>query len=310
MRYRFYTADVFTGCVFGGNPLAVFPEGRGLDAGQMRQVAREFNVSETVFVFPADAAGHACRLRIFTPGVELPFAGHPTLGAAHVLASIGAIPLEGRVTRVVFEEGLGPVPVSIYAEKGRPVFAKLTAPHLPEFGPPPPALEQIARSLTLDVSDLWDKAGGTQAVSCGVPFLFVPLSDRRALARAQLNRELWNRFISTYWAPHLYIFTYDPELSGSDLRARMFAPAMGIEEDPATGSAATALGGYLGVRDETADGTLHWKVEQGFEMGRPSMLHIEAEKVKGEIVSIRLGGAAVLVSEGTMEIPSAALGPA
>lgn len=304
MRYRFYTADVFTDRPFGGNPLAVFPEGRGLDPAQMRRVAREFNMSETVFVFPAEASGHACRLRIFTPGVELPFAGHPTLGAAHVLASIGKIPLDGRVTNVVFEEGVGPVPVSIHADEGRPVFAKLTAPRLPEFGPPPPALDEIARTLSLEVSDLWGGAGGPQAVSCGVPFLFVPLRDRGALGRARVNRDLWARFIATTWAPHLFVFTYDPELSGSDLRARMFAPAMGIEEDPATGSAATALGGYLGVRHATTDGILHWKVEQGFEMGRPSMLHVEVEKVKGEIVSIRVGGAAVLVSEGTMEIPS------
>ena len=306
MRYRFYTADVFTDRIFGGNPFAVFPDGRGIGAEQMRQIAREFNFSETVFVFPADQAGHARRLRIFTPGAELPFAGHPTIGTAHVLASIGDITLEGRITRIIFEEGVGPVPVSIHTEDGRPVFAKLTAAQLPEFGPQPPSLDTIATTLSLEVSDLLDEESGPQAVSCGVPFLFVPVRDRRALGRVRVNRELWTQFLSSYWAQHLYVFAYDPELSGSDLRARMFAPAMGIEEDPATGSAATALAGYLGVRDKTPDGTLEWKVEQGFEMGRPSILHLEAEKAKRKIVSIRVGGASVLVSEGTMEIPNLA----
>ncbi|MCZ6549999.1 MAG: PhzF family phenazine biosynthesis protein [candidate division NC10 bacterium] len=306
MRYRFYTADVFTDRVFGGNPLAVFPEARGLPPDQMREVAREFNLSETVFVFPAEQAGHTRRLRIFTPGAELPFAGHPTIGTAHVLASIGEITLEGDVTNVVFEEGVGPVPVSIHAEDNRPVSAKLTGAKLPEFGPPVPPLEAIASVLSLDASDLLGGKTEPQAVSCGVPFLFVPVRDRNALRRVQVNQALWKRTISSFWAPHLYVFTYDPEVSDSDLRARMFAPGMGIEEDPATGSAATALAGYLGVREEILDGTLRWKVEQGFEMGRPSILHVEADKKKDQIVSVRVGGASVLVSEGTMEIPNLA----
>ncbi|MFQ5961012.1 MAG: PhzF family phenazine biosynthesis protein [Candidatus Methylomirabilales bacterium] len=305
MRYRFYTADVFTNRVFGGNPLAVFPNGEGLGTSQMHQIAREFNLSETVFVFPAEQAGHTRRLRIFTPGAELPFAGHPTIGTAHVLASIGEITLQEGVTSVVFEEGVGPVPVSIHGEDGRPVFAKLTAVQLPEFGPPPPSLDTIAAALSLDVSDLLAGENEPQAVSCGLPFLFVPVRDRGTIGRVRLNRDAWQRFVAPYWAPHLYVFTYDPELRGSDLRARMFAPAMEIEEDPATGAAATALGGYLGVRDNTSDGTLHWKVEQGFEMGRPSILYVEAEKAKGKIVVIRVGGAAVLVSEGTMDVPIA-----
>ena len=303
MRYQFYTADVFTDRIFGGNPLAVFPHGEGLGTAQMHQIAREFNLSETVFVFPAERAGHTRRLRIFTPGAELPFAGHPTIGAAHILASIGEITLQEAVTSVVFEEGIGPVPVSIHAEGGRPVFAKLTAAQLPEFGPLPPSVETIAATLSLEVSDLLMGENGPQAVSCGLPFLFVPVRDRQVIGRVRLNRDAWQRFVAPYWAPHLYVFTYDAELRESDLRARMFAPALEIEEDPATGAAATALGGYLGVRDSTSDGTLYWKVEQGFEMGRPSILHVEAEKAKGQIVLIRVGGAAVLVSEGTMEVP-------
>lgn len=306
MRYRFYTADVFTDRVFGGNPLAVFPKAQGLGPDQMRQIAREFNLSETVFVFPAEHPRHTLRLRIFTPGAELHFAGHPTIGAAFVLAVMGEFSLEGEVTRVVFEEGVGPVAVSIRVVDGQPAFVQLTAPHLPEFGPAPPPPEAIAATLSLDLSDLLKGESGPQAVSCGLPFLFVPLRKSDAVSRVRLDRGLWERYLSSYWAPHLYVFAYDSEMGGSRIRARMFAPAIGIEEDPATGAAATALAGYLGVRSETSDGTLQWRIGQGFEMGRPSILYVEAEKARGEIVAIRVGGMSVLVSEGTMRIPSSA----
>jgi trans-2,3-dihydro-3-hydroxyanthranilate isomerase len=306
MRYRFYTADVFTDRAFGGNPLAVFPDGAGLSGEQMRRVARELNLSETVFVFPAEEPQHTRRLRIFTPSAELPFAGHPTVGTAHVLASIGEIALERDGTRIVFEEGVGPVPVRIRTRDGRPVFAQLEAPRLPEFGPPPPSLETIAATLSLSCSDLVQTEGGPQAVSCGVPFLFVPVRDEDAIQRVRVNREHWERSVALYWAPHLYVFAHDADVNRPSLRARMFAPALGIEEDPATGAAATALAGYLGVRDGRADATLRWRIEQGFEMGRPSILDVEADKRDGAIISIRVGGASVLVSEGTMEVPELA----
>jgi trans-2,3-dihydro-3-hydroxyanthranilate isomerase len=304
MRYQFYTADVFTDHVFGGNQLAVFPKAGGLDTGQMQKVAREFNLSETVFVFPPETPQGTRRLRIFTPGVELPFAGHPTVGTAFVLSAIGEIPLQGEMIEIVFEEGVGPVPVKIFAERGRPVYTELTAAKLPEFGPEPPAIADLAAMLSLEAADLLAGAMKPQAVSCGIPFLFIPLRNREVLGRAKLNRDLWERFLSRYWAPSVYLLTDDPELQGSDWRSRMFAPAMGIEEDPATGAAATALAGYLGICDQFSDGTLKWVVEQGFEMGRPSLIKVEADKKQDKITEIRVGGASVLVSEGTMEIPT------
>ncbi|MGH7528009.1 MAG: PhzF family phenazine biosynthesis protein, partial [Gemmatimonadales bacterium] len=153
-RHRFVTADVFTDRIFGGNQLAVFPDARGLGTEQMQAVARELNLSETTFVFPPERSEHTRRLRIFTPGTELPFAGHPTIGTGFVLASTGEIPLAGDLTQVVFEEGVGPVSVSIRAAEGRPSFVQLTATQLPEFGPAPPAQERIAALLSLDPSDL------------------------------------------------------------------------------------------------------------------------------------------------------------
>lgn len=302
MRYRFITVDVFTSRRFAGNPLAVFPDARGLDPGQMQQIAREFNLSETTFVLPPEDGRHTRRVRIFTPGAEVPFAGHPTVGTAWVLAHLGEVPLTGDTTRIVFEEGVGPVPVSIFAKDGRPVASQLTAAKLPEFGPLPPGPHAIAAALSLETSDLIGTPYEPEAVSCGLPFLFVPLRDRAAVARARLNRQEWERVLGSYWATEVFFFAFDPELPGTDLHARMFAPKLGVMEDPATGAAVSALGGYLGRRDERTDGTLRWIVEQGFEMGRPSLLELEIDKRGSRIVEVRVGGPSVFVSEGWMEV--------
>lgn len=305
MRKRFYTADVFTDRIFGGNPLAVVPDAEGLSATQMQRIAREFNLSETTFVLPPSDSQHTRRLRIFTPATELPFAGHPTIGTAHVLASTGELQLTGALTSFVFEEEVGPVRVRVQSKAERPVAAELWAAQRPEFGPEPPPLAALASVLSLDLSDLQEAAHAPQAVSCGVPFLFVPLRDRDALQEAQVDRGRWGEVLASYWAPHLYCLTFDPERPDSDLRARMFAPAMGIEEDPATGAAATALAGYLGVRVGTRRGTRTWTVEQGFEMGRPSVLQVAADIDDGAVHTIRVGGASVMVSEGVINVPEA-----
>ncbi|HEX6862707.1 MAG TPA: PhzF family phenazine biosynthesis protein [Thermoanaerobaculia bacterium] len=301
MRYRYLTADVFTDRPFGGNPLAVFPDARGISPQRMQQAARELNLSETVFVLPPEDPGHTRRIRIFTPGVELPFAGHPTVGTALILAWLGEIPLAGEETRIVFEEGVGPVPVTIRAAEGKAVFAQLSAAQLPEFGPAP-ALPELTEMLSLGPGDVLAGDFAPQAVSCGVAFLCVPLRDRDALRRARLRLDCWESLLASSWAPSVYVFTRDHELPETDFRVRMFAPAMGIPEDPATGGAAAAFGGYLGSRS-SGDGTLRWTLEQGFEMGRPSLLHLEVDRAGGEITAVRVGGGAVLVAEGAMEIP-------
>src|ERR687895_508855 len=160
MKYRYYTADVFTDRPFGGNQLAVFPDARGIDSARMQEIAREFNLSETTFVLPPDDTRHTRRVRIFTPGAEIPFAGHPTVGTAHVLAAIGDIPLTGETTRIVFEEGVGPVPVTVRSNGRQPVFAQLSVAKLPEVGPSPPSAARLAAMLSLEVGDL---AGGEMA---------------------------------------------------------------------------------------------------------------------------------------------------
>lgn len=303
LRYRFVTADVFTDRPFCGNPLAVFPEAGGLSAEQMQLIAAEFNLSETVFVLPPEDEVNTKRLRIFTPKTELPFAGHPTVGTAMVLAEIGEVPVEGEPTRIIFEEGVGPVEVSVLTESGRPASAQLSATKLPEYGPEPPSEEEIISVLSLEKEDLFGDRYPSAAVSCGIPFLLVPLRDPGAVRRAKVEKSRWESVLSSYWAPHLYIFSLAQQHGRTGVHARMFAPAMGVEEDPATGAAAAALAGYLGSRDETATGTLQWLVEQGVEMGRPSLIEVEADKEDGEITAVRVGGSSVILSEGAIEVP-------
>lgn len=301
-KYRFLTADVFTDQPFGGNQLAVFPDARGIPEQRLQDVTREFNFSETTFVYPPDDPAHTRRVRIFTPGAELPFAGHPTIGTAHVLASIGDITLTGDTTNIVFEEGVGPMRVSIHSAGGRPVFAQLTAAQLPHGASPSPDRSTIAALLGLEPSDLRDDPWGPQALSCGVPYTFVAVRDVATVARAQLRLDLWEASMKGAWGSEVFVFAQGGERPGSHIHARMFAPGLNVPEDPATGSAAAALAGYLATRDPQRDGLLAWRVEQGFEMGRPSIMEVEADVRAGDVAAVRVGGASVLMTEGHMEI--------
>jgi trans-2,3-dihydro-3-hydroxyanthranilate isomerase len=268
----------------------------------MPRIAQEFNYSETTFVLPPDDPSHTAKVRIFTPGGELQFAGHPTVGTAHVLASIGAIKLTGDETHIVLEEGVGPVRVTIRAKNGRPDFAQLTAAKLPETGPPPPSADTLAEMLSLKSGDVLDDGMKAEALSCGTPFLFVPVRDRAAVGRSRIKMDLWESALAGYITKEVFVFAMDAELADNDIRARMFAPGIGVTEDPATGSACVALAGYLAGRDPRTQGTLRWIVEQGFEMGRPSILEIEADKKQGAVTTVRVGGRTVLVCDGTMEL--------
>jgi trans-2,3-dihydro-3-hydroxyanthranilate isomerase len=301
MSYRFVTCDVFTDSMFGGNQLAVIPDARGLSDAQMLNITREFNFSESTFVFPPENPAHTRRVRIYTPGGEVPFAGHPTVGTAHALAAIGEVPLDGAETRVVLEEGVGPVPVVIRGENGRPVFSQLSVAKLPEHSAPPASREVLADALSLAPDDILDGAYAPECVSCGLPFLYVPLRDRAAVARARLRLEPWERTLQGKTGEMVFVFAQGGERPGSDIRARMFGPSVNVMEDPATGSACAALGGYLGART-SRDGLLRWVVEQGFEMGRPSILEIEVDKRGGAIEAVRVGGKTVMVMEGTLNV--------
>ena len=304
MRYAFWTVDVFTDRAFGGNPLAVIPYANGLSDEQMQRIAREFNLSETSFVLPAESPEHTFRLRIFTPQTELPFAGHPTLGAAFVLGLCGRVELKAERTQIVFGETVGPVSVEIRAAGTQPVFTQLTAAKLPEFGPPAPPSEIVAAMLSLDPSDVLDDVHDEpMAISCGMPFLFVPLASRDAVARARLNWEWFNQYVAAAWAKQIYVFCFEGESSEATIHARAFTRAVGIEEDPATGSAACGLAGYLAKRERLKDGTTRWRVEQGVEMGRPSLLDLEVDARDGSLTAVRVGGPSIVVSEGHLFTP-------
>jgi trans-2,3-dihydro-3-hydroxyanthranilate isomerase len=292
-EYRYYLCDVFTDRAFGGNPLAVLTDARGLDDPVMQAVAREFNFSETVFVTPPEDPRHTARMRIFTPGGELPFAGHPTIGTAFVLGSIGAAP---GASELGLEQGIGPVKVTIDRDRGRIVRCTLTAPRAPERSAPTPAPRALAAMLSLEPSEL---AAPAEGWSCGVPFLVVPLVSTDALQRARLNLEKWTKLLSASATSKVYPVAHVDE---STWRVRMFAPSLGVTEDAATGSAAAAFAGWLARRAQPGTATLRWTILQGSEIGRPSTIHLEADVVDDHAVAVRVGGSAVMIADGTLRL--------
>ena len=303
MRYPFWTADVFTDRAFAGNPLAVVADATGLTTDQMQAVAHEFNLSETTFVLPPESTEHTFRLRIFTPKAELPFAGHPTVGSAFVLAAVGRIQLQEDVTRIVFGENVGPVRVDIRVHDGKPVSSRLWAARLPEFGPPTPERESIAKALGLDTDDvLADERDSPASLSCGTPFMFVPLRSLDAVRRARIQREAWNRTMNSPWTEAVFLFSHETESKDVSVHARMFAPAFGVEEDPATGGAAAAFAGYLARRDKLTSGSGRWVIEQGIEMGRPSRMEVEADAADGTLTAVRVAGPSVIITEGYINL--------
>ena len=301
MRYRYLTADVFTTRRFGGNQLAVVPDADGLTDGEMQQIAREFNYSETVFILPSRDASSLCRLRIFTPDEELPFAGHPTIGAAFILTRIGMVDLISGSALIQFDEDAGPVSVEIEVRENAPFRATLTTPRLPEHRSSLLANAELARLLGLSPDDLLGGDFNPEAVSCGLPFLIVPLRSRAAVSQIHLDLEFWRTSLATTWAPLLSIFSFETD-SPADLHVRVLCPGLGMAEDPATGSAAAALGGYLAARNPLATGTLHWTIEQGIEMGRPSLIEVAVDKIDGRVGAVRVGGSAVSVMAGEIEV--------
>jgi trans-2,3-dihydro-3-hydroxyanthranilate isomerase len=298
MRYRYYICDVFTETRFGGNPLAVLPEAEGLTDRQMQQIAREFNFSESTFVFPSNA-GHTRRVRIFTPTQELPFAGHPNIGTAFVLAATGQLGEVGPSMTVTFEEGAGPVPIAIRADPGKAIRCELAAPETLSLGDTVSA-PLLAPAVSLTPGDIVTRTHRPQTASVGLPFLMAEVTDRTALERARVHLGGFDALSAAGVPPDVHLYTHSDD--AFDLRTRMFAPLDGIPEDPATGSANCALAGLLGHYNEATDGSFHWRIAQGVEMGRPSILEARAEKKAGAVAATWIGGASVLVSEGTLEV--------
>lgn len=303
MELDFHTLDVFTERTFGGNPLGVFPDSTFLPTHVMQQIAKEMNLSETVFLGPAETTDGSARVRIFTPGVEVPFAGHPTIGTAIFLAGQRSSGLDEGELALVLEENVGPVPVDVRFEDGTPVFARFTTALLPEHRPSPHSCAELAAMVGLEEIDVCPEGLFPEMVSCGLPYHVVPVRTVEAISRAVLDMALWKRMLGDSWAHHVYLVCPEVSASDVDVRVRMFAPGSGVPEDPATGSAAAALGGYLAKADGRDAGSLSWTVEQGMEIDRPSTIYVEADRADGATTAIRVGGGAVLVSRGTMVVP-------
>jgi trans-2,3-dihydro-3-hydroxyanthranilate isomerase len=298
---RYLTLDVFTATPFGGNQLAVFPDATGIPEGALLNICREFNFSETTFCYPPEDAANTRKVRIFTPGAEVPFAGHPTVGTAAALALCeGALP-EGH-GKFRFEMGVGTVHVDVRVESPTRAWAELSVAKLPEVGPHAPTINTLAEILSVDASDLMGGAMSPQAVSCGLPFLIVPLKSLKALAASRIRMDRWEQTLQRFWAPEVLAVARDPEQGEHHWRARMYAPGLRVPEDPATGSAIAAFGGWLAMKEPKADGSFAWSVDQGIEMGRPSRLDVSADKVGGQVTAVRVAGRAVLMSEGRLRI--------
>src|SRR5438067_1606831 len=297
MQRRYITVDVFTDRAFGGNPLAVVLDAGGLSTEQMQAVATEFNYSETTFVLPPADPAHDAQVRIFTVNRELPFAGHPNVGTAFVLATLAAKP----PARLLFEEGAGLVPVEIVTEQGRLVSTEFTAPqplkrmsHL--------SVEQAAACLSLSAGDVTTDRHAPQIISVGLSFLAVEVASREALRRARPDAAAFAKTFPCDGSDAIYFYTRDVPAAEKpcELQARMFHPGFsGLSEDPATGSATVATAALLADLADEPDGEFKLRIGQGVDMGRPSLLLPRVRKQHGAIVSAHVGGRCVLMMEGT-----------
>jgi trans-2,3-dihydro-3-hydroxyanthranilate isomerase len=299
MRFRFVTLDVFTQTRLAGNPLAVVIDADGLDQPQMQALAREFNLPETVFILQPADSGNRARLRIFTPAAELPFAGHPTVGTAVLL---GCMTGAGNAREFVLEEAIGLVRCRVRSHGHTEGHARFEVPRLPVEAGPGPGRKAAAGALNLTEDDIGFGGFRPQRWSAGVPLTFVPLRSLDAIRRARPNGAQFDAAFGGETPAMAYLFCAETSDAGHHFHARMFAPALGIPEDPATGAAAAAFAGMLAAFGGLPDGQHDLRIEQGYEMGRPSLIELGLEKAKDALVAATIGGHAVIVSEGTIEI--------
>ena len=301
---RFFQVDVFTDRPFGGNPLAVFPDAEGLTTEEMQSLAREMNLSETTFVLPPGSADANFKVRIFTPAAELPFAGHPVVGTHWVLAHLGRMELREPVTQVRFELGVGVLPADLHVVGGKVEKVVMTQDR-PTFRAILEGVCELADGLGLPAEAITETGLPVQIVSTGVPQMMVPvrsLKEVQGLDASKLNTAVLNRVCDAVDTKCVMVFSLETERPQSTVHTRMFAPLLGVLEDPATGSANGALGAYL-VHHRAVpvtEPTTHIVSEQGAEIGRPSTLTIEVDSEGEAVTAVRVGGQVVLVAEGVV----------
>jgi trans-2,3-dihydro-3-hydroxyanthranilate isomerase len=301
---RFVQVDVFTDKPFGGNPLAVFPDAEGLTTEEMQQLAREMNLSETTFVLPPQAAGADFKVRIFTPAAELPFAGHPVVGTHWTLAHLGRVTLREPVTQVRFELGVGVLPADLHVAGGQVERVVMTQDR-PTFHTVLENVTDLAAGLGLAPEAISATGLPVQIVSTGVPQMMVPvrsLVEVQGLDASKLNTAVLNQVCRSLGTQCVMVFAFETERPEATVHVRMFAPLLGVPEDPATGSANGALGAYLVHHRavEVTEPTTYIVSEQGAEINRPSTLYVEVDSEGEKITAVRVGGQVVLVAEGVV----------
>jgi len=303
MALQFHTLDVFTDRRFSGNPLAVVQDADGLDTPKMQAIARELNLSETVFVLKPQNPAHSARMRIFTPERELPFAGHPTLGTAILLAQVRTPLVNGESdVIIVLEQAIGTVRVGVRLRAGHAPFAEFDAPRMPEKSGTPPARDRIADALGLLPREIGFENHTALCLSAGNSFAFVPVISLEAIAKARVSAPHWAATFPTEAINGVYLYTRECVHNGASFHARMFAPQLGVAEDPATGSAAVCLASVVHDFDGLTDGAHKRVIEQGLEMGRPSSIVLTLVVHNGRLETVRIGGNAVRVLDGTLAV--------
>jgi trans-2,3-dihydro-3-hydroxyanthranilate isomerase len=305
MQLTFHTLDVFTDKRFAGNPLAVVHGADALDSARMQTIAREFNLSETVFLLKPTNPTASAKVRIFTPTQELPFAGHPTVGTAVLLAEMrmatGAL-VSDQDAIVVLEQNIGMVRVGVRLRPDQATFAEFDAPKLPEEAGAAPEVQLLSAALGLSPSEIGSANHKPTQYSAGVPVTFVPVSSLAAIARATVQARHWAAATTGPHPAGIYLYCREARHTGHAFHARFFAPAMGMHEDPATGSAAAAFAGAVQQFDMLPDGHHRRIIEQGYEMGRPSLITLSLDVTRGKLSTVRIGGTAVRVSDGRIDV--------
>ncbi len=303
MKLTYHILDVFTERVFGGNPLAVVLDADRLSAAEMQSIAREFNLSETVFILPATSPGHSAKVRIFTPAREIPFAGHPTLGAAALLAELRMPVVNGeRDAIIALEEEIGSVRVGVRLRASAAAFAEFDAPKVPGDPEPLSDHDEIAAAVGLMPNEVGFENHKPMIVRDANVFAYVPVANLDAMAKARVTAPHWARVFSDRGVLGAYLYTRQCVRAQASFHARLFAPDFGIPEDPATGSAAIGFARVMKDYDALPDGSHRRTIEQGMEMGRPSLISLVLAVNRGKLEGVRIGGHVVRVADGTLNI--------
>ncbi|NOT12796.1 MAG: PhzF family phenazine biosynthesis protein [Methylococcaceae bacterium] len=305
MNYKYYIADVFTNQIFNGAQIAVFPYADGLNSQQMQRVSRELNLTETVFIFHQHADCVKRQMRIFTPKSEIDFAGHPVIAAAFVLASCGDIVLRKKYTPVVFEQNVGPISANITNNNGKPSFIQFTrkvSPIVDRFAPPD---GELASFLSIPEGQIDHKKYNTRLVSCGFPYLVVPVYNYETVRHAKFNFQAWSQSIAPQTAAQeILLFSAKTRSHDAEFNARLVGPTIGLHDDPPVGTAMPAFAAYLCSFEHLQKGTYTFAVDRGDANHRRSLINLEMDHKGEDTLTIRIGGEAVMVAEGWMTVPA------